>query len=291
MDVGLLIPLAAPFASREFVELLGRNAESCGFTTLWVGEHVVVPDEWESLYPASQDGNIPDAIRKGELDPLTTLSYLSAITKNLRLGACCNVAQRNPVYTAKEATNVDWLSGGRLEFGAGVGWAAEEFQACGIPFENRGSRARSHLQVMQRLWASGVAEYEDEFYSLRPSLLYPKPVQEPRLPIHILGDSNAALLRVADFGDGFLPLEIEPADLEAKLTKLDGLLAERSRKRDEITVSVIPPSHDLDLEKVRRYQDAGADRIIIMRFVSNLNELVSTIDRLAEQIVVPAASL
>jgi alkanesulfonate monooxygenase SsuD/methylene tetrahydromethanopterin reductase-like flavin-dependent oxidoreductase (luciferase family) len=124
MDIALLIPLAAPFASTEFVELLGPKAEQCGFSALWVGEHVVVPDEWESLYPASDDGLIPDAVQQGELDPFSTLCYLAAITENIRLGVCCNVAQRNPVYTAKEAANVDWLSGGRLEFGAGVGWAS-----------------------------------------------------------------------------------------------------------------------------------------------------------------------
>jgi probable F420-dependent oxidoreductase len=291
MDIALLIPLAAPFASTEFVELLGPRAEQCGFSALWVGEHVVVPDEWESLYPASDDGLIPDAVQQGELDPFSTLGYLAAITENIRLGVCCNVAQRNPVYTAKEAANVDWLSGGRLEFGAGVGWASEEFEACGMPFERRGSRARSHLEVMRRLWREPVAEYSDEFYTLRPSLLYPKPVQKPRLPIHILGDSKAALRRVADFGDGFLPMDIEPESLADPLSILDMMLAERDRSRDEITVSVIPPVGGCDLDKVKRYRDAGADRVVIMEFVHALDQLEPVIDRLAEQIVEPARGL
>jgi alkanesulfonate monooxygenase SsuD/methylene tetrahydromethanopterin reductase-like flavin-dependent oxidoreductase (luciferase family) len=73
---------------------------------------------------------------------------------------------------------------------------------------------------MRRLWREPVAEYSDEFYTLRPSLLYPKPVQKPRLPIHILGDSKAALRRVADFGDGFLPMDIEPESLADPLSIL-----------------------------------------------------------------------
>ena len=80
MDIALLVPLAAPFATSEFVRQLGTLAEQCGFHALWVGEHVVVPDEWQSLYPASDDGKIPPAIKQGELDPLTTLTYLAAIT-------------------------------------------------------------------------------------------------------------------------------------------------------------------------------------------------------------------
>jgi probable F420-dependent oxidoreductase len=291
MDIALLIPLAAPFASTEFVEILGSRAEQCGFSALWIGEHVVVPDEWESLYPASDDGQIPDAVQQGELDPFSTLGYLAAITEKIRLGVCCNVAQRNPVYTAKEAANVDWLSGGRLEFGAGVGWAAEEFDACGMPFERRGSRARSHLEVMRRLWRDPVAEYSDEFYTLRASLLYPKPVQKPRLPIHILGDSKAALRRVADFGDGFLPMNIEPEALAELLVILDEMLTERGRTREEINVSVIPPLGNCDPDKVKRYRDAGADRVVIMEFVDALNRLEAAIEHIAERVVEPARQL
>jgi hypothetical protein len=160
-----------------------------------------------------------------------------------------------------------------------------------MPFERRGSRARSHLEVMRRLWREPVAEYSDEFYTLCPSLLYPKPVQKPRLPIHILGDSKAALRRVADFGDGFLPMDIEPESLADPLSILDMMLAERDRSRDEITVSVIPPVGGCDLDKVKRYRDAGADRVVIMEFVHALDQLEPVIDRLAEQIVEPARGL
>jgi probable F420-dependent oxidoreductase len=291
MDIALLVPLAAPFATTAFLNLLGQRAEQCGFSALWVGEHVVVPDRWESLYPASDDGKIPEAIQQGELDPLTTLAYLAAITDTIRLGICCNVAQRNPVYTAKEAANVDWLSGGRLEFGAGVGWAREEFEACGMPFERRGSRARSHLEVMQRLWEEPVATYSDDFYELPPSLLYPKPVQEPRLPIHCLGDSRATLKRVADFGDGFFPMDLEPEQFVEPLKTLDELLSERNRKRDEITVSVTSDIASCDVEKIQRYRDVGVDRIVIMEFVDTIEKLEPTLERAVEKIIRPARDI
>lgn len=291
MEVELLIPLAAPFAQARFIEQLGHCAESRGFSGLWVGEHVVVPDRWKSAYPGSEDGRIPDAVQRGELDTFTTLTYLAAITERIRLGACCNVAQRNPVYTAKEAANVDWLSGGRLAFGAGVGWSSEEFEACGIPFERRGDRARCNLEVIRRLWSEPVAEYAGEFYSLPPSLLYPKPVQQPAPPIHCLGHSAGALRRVADFGGGFFPMDLEPADFARPLSLLDELLAQRGRSRGEIIVSVLPPVGTCDLDKVKRYRDAGVDRVVIMEFVTSEEHLQPVIDNLAERLVVPAASL
>lgn len=288
MEIALLIPLAAPFACTEFVEVLGTRAEQAGFSSLWVGEHVVVPDKWESLYPSSDDGKIPEAIKQGELDPFTTLAYLAAVTNKIRLGVCCNVAQRNPVYTAKEAANVDWLSGGRLEFGAGVGWAKEEFDACGMPFERRGGRGRAHLEIMRRLWKNSVAQYSDEFYELPPCLLYPKPLQSPGLPIHCLGDSKAALQRVADFGDGFFPLGLEPEQLVEPLKILDTLLFERGRKREEIIVSVTADIAACDVEKMQRYRDVGVDRIVIMEFVESLDQLEATLDAAEVQVVGPS---
>lgn len=291
MDIALLVPLAAPFATTQFVGRLGSLAEQYGFSALWVGEHVVVPEEWNSLYPASDDGKIPEAIKKGELDPFTTLSYLAAITKKIRLGVCCNVAQRNPVYTAKEAANVDWLSGGRLEFGAGVGWAKEEFEACGMPFERRGSRAITHLKVMQLLWREPVAQYSDEFYELPPSLLYPKPIQKNGLPIHILGHSKAALQRVADFGDGFFPLDLEPDQLLEPLKILEVLLAERGRKINEITISVTANIASCDVDKIKRYRDVGVDRVVIMQFLDALEQLEPTLEQAAEQLVIPGRDI
>ena len=192
------------------------------------------------------------------------------------------------MYTAKEAANVDWLSGGRLEFGAGVGWAKEEFYACGMPFERRGSRARAHLEIMRRLWEEPVAQYSDEFYELPPSLLYPKPVQKSGLPIHCLGDSKAALRRVADFGDGFFPLDLQPEEMVEPLGILDDLLAERGRKREEITVSVTADIANCDLDKIKRYRDVGVDRIVVMEFVDALEQLEPTLERVAEHIVIPA---
>ncbi|MFT6288120.1 MAG: putative F420-dependent oxidoreductase [Alcanivorax sp.] len=291
MDIGLLIPVAAPYATREFVHSLGTQAEAAGFSSLWVGEHVVVPAEWESQYPLGESGEMPSAVKFGELDSYTTLAYLAAITKTIRLGACTIVPQRNPVYAAKEIANADWLSGGRIDFGAGVGWSKEEFDAVSVSFAKRGSRCNSYLRVIKELWEKPVSEYHDEFYQLPASLLYPKPIQTPHPPIHVLGSSKASLNRVAELGNGFFPLDESPDELAALLESLDSCLQERGRCRDDIYVSVSPYTRDVDLDLVKQYRDAGADQVVLFQFLEDIDELDGAIDAFAQTIVEPARSL
>jgi probable F420-dependent oxidoreductase len=291
MEIGLLIPLAAPYATREFVAALGTRAETAGFSSLWVGEHVIVPANWESDYPLSEDGKIPSAIRYGELDPYTTLCYLAGLTETIRLGACTIVPQRNPVYTAKEIANADWLSGGRIDFGAGIGWSKEEFDATGSEFPRRGGRCKSYLQLMRALWESEVAEFHDDFYDMPASLLYPKPLQNPRLPIHILGDSKAAMKRVATVGDGFFPLDKSPEEMADLLKLLDQVLAEESRSREEIKISVSPYTRAVDLDMVKQYRDVGVEQVVLFQFVEDMDDMARVVDEFAENIVLPAQNL
>jgi probable F420-dependent oxidoreductase len=291
MDIGLLIPVAAPYATREFVHSLGTQAEEAGFSSLWVGEHVVVPAEWESQYPIGESGKMPSAVKFGELDSYTTLSYLAAITRRIRLGACTIVPQRNPVYTAKETSNADWLSGGRIDFGAGVGWSKEEFNAVATPFAKRGARCNSYLRVIKELWEKSVSEYSDDYYQLPASLLHPKPIQTPHPPIHVLGSSRASLNRVAELGNGFFPLDESPEELAALLTTLDECLAERGRSREEIQVSVSPYTRDVSLEMVKEYREAGADQVVLFKFLEDIAELQGSINTFAREIVEPACSL
>jgi probable F420-dependent oxidoreductase len=127
------------------------------------------------------------------------LAFLAAHTARVRLGTgICLVPQRNPVYTAKEVATVDWLSGGRFDFGVGVGWLAEEFRALDVAFERRGDRCREYLDVMRRLWCDSVSAFAGSFYDLPASRQYPKPVQQPHPPICFGGESDAAMRRVAD---------------------------------------------------------------------------------------------
>ena len=116
MKFGVFAPLAGPFATGEYLNLLGPAVEERGFDSLWTAEHVVLFDDYASQYPYAADGRIPARADAGILETFTSLAFLAAATRRVRLGTgICLLPQRNPVYTAKEAANVDWLSGGRLD--------------------------------------------------------------------------------------------------------------------------------------------------------------------------------
>ena len=220
----------SPAGTPEYLRTLGTAAEEPGFHSLWIAEHVVLFDDYASHYPYSADGRIPACGKSGFLDPFDALAFLAACTTRVRLGTgICLVPQRNPVYTAKEAATVDWLSGGRLDFGVGVGWLAEEFRALGVPFERRGERCRDYLEVMRRLWCDPVSAFAGEFYELPACREYPKPVQQPHPPIYFGGESEAALRRVADVGQGWYPFSLEPEELAERLVVLDQLPGEGRR--------------------------------------------------------------
>lgn len=292
MRIGLFAPASNPFATAEYLRALGRGAEERGFHSIWMAEHVVLFDDYGSVYPYSPDGKLPAGAENGIFDPFETLSFLAAVTERLRLGTgICLVPQRNPVYTAKDVATLDWLSSGRFDFGVGVGWLAEEFEACGVPFEHRGARCRDAIAAMQRLWCDPVSEHRGRFYAFPPLRQYPKPIQQPHPPIHFGGESDAALRRVADLGQGWYGFDLRPEAVPPLLAKLDDLLATRGRSRDEIQIHVSPYMQPIDGDDLRRYAEAGVDQVIVLAMSGDRDGLLRRLDELAKELVEPARSL
>ena len=283
MDVGLFAPFTNPFATPEYIEAYGRGAEERGFSSIWVAEHVVLFDDYASQYPYSADGKIPAGGENGIFEPFTALAFLAACTSRIRLGTgICLVPQRNPVYTAKEVTAVDWLSNGRMDFGIGVGWLEEEFRAVDAPFPRRGARTREYIEVMRRLWEDDVSEHKGEFYELPALRQYPKPVQQPHPPIHVGGESDAALRRVAQFGQGWYGFSVAPEDVPARVNRMEELLDAEGRTRSEIQVSICPYLLGADADTVRRYEDAGVDQVILLGLGFDIPGLEQQLDELAQ---------
>jgi probable F420-dependent oxidoreductase len=288
VKVGLFAPLGNPWGTPEYLATFAKAAEERGFDSIWVAEHVVLFDEYASKYPYSSDGKIPAGGENGICEPFTALSFLAAHSSTIRLGTgICLVPQRNPVYTAKEVASVDWLSNGRLDFGVGIGWLEEEFRAVDVPFENRNERCREYIEVMKRLWCDPVSEFHGEIYDLPACRQYPKPVQQPHPPIHFGGETNAALRRVADIGQGWYGFGRDPEEVPERLETLERLLDERGRKRSDVTVSICPYLRGVDTDKALRYADTGIDRLILIALGSTPESLVRTLDDLAEAILVP----
>jgi probable F420-dependent oxidoreductase len=276
----------------EHIAAIARGAEDRGIDSLWVPEpHLLVFKEYSSVFPYSADGKMPEEYgTEGELDGLLSLAYLAAVTTRIRLGiGVCVVPQGNPVYLAKAVTTLDHLSDGRFDFGVGIGWLAEEFEAVGTSFAGRADRCRAYVEVMQSLWTRPMARYESEHFTLPEARQDPQPLQRPHPPIHVGGNSQGALRRVADLGQGWIPWDLSPSQAKDGVKTLGELLAARERTRGDVQVSVAleMPSGGLDLEG---YAEAGVDQLVIVAPEVNsqpeidrmLDEFVATVHEHAE---------
>src|ERR1700730_13478007 len=147
MQIGFFAIGIGPSADPELLALAARAVEQCEFHSLWTGEHVVLVSQYASKYPYAQDGRMPLPTTKVDfLDPFATLTFAAAHTKTVRLGTgICLVPEHNPVVLAKQVASLDKLSGGRFDFGVGIGWRAEEFAAVGVPWERRAGRPREDI--------------------------------------------------------------------------------------------------------------------------------------------------
>jgi probable F420-dependent oxidoreductase len=221
-------------------------------------------DRPESRYPYSPDGRIAVPADADWLDPLVTLSFVAAATK--RIGLATGVLllpEHNPVLLAKQAASVDVLSGGRLTLGVGVGWSREEFEALGVPFARRGRRADEYLQAMRTLWREDLASFEGEFVSFDHVRVNPKPLRDRKIPIVIGGNSDAALRRVANFGDGWYGFNLSGVEeVQQRIATLKRLCQERGRELGELQLSVaVASAHPDDIAALA---DVGISELVLV---------------------------
>jgi probable F420-dependent oxidoreductase len=283
VDIGLRIsPQGGTTAwTPTYVREVAIAAEALGFHSLWAPERVVSFDEQQSRYPYSPAARPQAARRAGLIEPFAVLTFAAAVTSQIRLGiGVCLVPLRNPVYTAKEVASLDCLSGGRFDFGIGVGWLKEEFRALGVPWARRGQRTREYIDVMQRLWCDETSAFRGEFFDLRACHLDPRPVQSPHPPIHVGGESDAALKRVVDFGQGWYGFDMEPQDVRNRLADLTALLSQRGRSRRDIYVSICPQHRPARRELMHAYSEAGVDQVIII--LDGAGETPQVVERMTE---------
>ncbi len=289
MEIGLFAPLGNGNASAEVLRTLGREAEDRGFESVWVAEHVVMFDDYDSQYPYADNGRFPGGGDTGLLEPLTALTYLAAVTDRIRLGTgICLVPQRNPVYTAKQVVDLDNLSGGRVDFGIGVGWLREEFDVLNLPFDDRGARTDEYIQVMRSLWTEEVSSFTGDHYDLPACRMYPKPIQRPHPPIHVGGESNAALRRAARYGDGWYSFNRPPADLDAPLARLEELLAAEGRSRSDLQLTICPYMQPADAAAIEGYRERGVDRLVVLCLGFDVDMLRSQMDMLVTTVLEPS---
>lgn len=281
MQLGLFLPTASPFANPDWLREVARQVEDRHVDAVWIPEHVVQFEEYESRYPYSADGKFPAAPSSGILEPMTTLAFLAAATETVRLGtAICLLAQRNPVYAAKELSNLDWLSGGRVDLGIGVGWLREEYEALGVPWARRGARTEDCVSVLRTLWCDDVSSFSGETFTLPECSMFPKPVQKPHPPIHFGGESDVAINRAARLGQGWHTFGRMPAEVPDALTRLDRELDNAGRPREEFQVTVCPYMNAITPDMVDQYAEAGVDQLSLMLMAFSPSDVAPQLDLL-----------
>jgi probable F420-dependent oxidoreductase len=223
----------------DVMAAVARAAEDAGFATLWCGEHVVMVDTPRSRYPYSADGKIAVPADADWLDPLLALSYLAAVTSRIRLATgVLLLPEHNPVVVAKQAATLDVISAGRFTLGVGIGWSADEFAALGVPYDRRGQRTAEYVAAMRRLWADDVASFDGEFVRFDSVRVNPRPVHGDAVPVVVGGTSNAALGRVAAFGDGWYGFNLEAGAVPGRMAVLADQCRRHGRDPGDLSVAV-----------------------------------------------------
>jgi probable F420-dependent oxidoreductase len=196
---------------------------------------------------------------------LIWLSYVAAATSTLRLGtAILILPQRNPVILAKELATLDFLSGGRVLLGVGVGWLKEEYEALGVPWEGRGRRAEESIGAMRALWSQESGSYEGGTTSFEQCYLRPQP-PHGTIPIHIGGHSQIAARRAGRLADGFFPFGVGRQDVPALLETVRQAAQEAGRDPSaiEVTMDSFVSSGEQALADVKALEALGASRVLI----------------------------
>jgi probable F420-dependent oxidoreductase len=257
VDVGLALGALNPRAWVEVTE----EADRLGFESVWISDHLVVPlDAAGSPHEGADHPPIPSDVPV--FDVFAYLAALAARTSSIRLGTnVYNVGLRHPFVTARAATTVDVLSGGRLLLGVGASWLRAEWDAVGLDFDTRGARVDETIAVLQRLWTEPVVAHDGRFFSFGPTAFEPKPVHAGGPPLHVGGDGPAALRRAATVGAGWIPMNHTLDDLGPSLSRLRQL-GDRAGRTAPIEVT-LNASDVRSVDDVARYADAGVTRIIV----------------------------
>ncbi len=292
-------------AGREAITTLAKRAEALGYDSVWVTDRMLIPVQSRSAYPYSPTGAFPLGPDEPWLEPLTAVTYLASITERINVGTSVLVIPyRNPIFTAKALATADYLSGGRVILGAGIGWWREEFAALGVPFEDRAARTVEYLRIMKEIWTKPRVAFEGRFARIAEAGgVRPHPARQPHTPIWIGGHSDAALRRVVEVGDGWHPLglrppvSLHPPEMAARVRRLRDMAAAAGRDPATITISFKAPLKFQEavaagraplsgspreiVEDLQAYVAAGVQHFVLDFSVPTLPEMRDVLERFA----------
>jgi len=238
-------------------DALARELEARGFESLWLPEHTHIPTSRKSPWPGGAD--LPRDYWH-TLDPFVALGAAAAVTKTIMLGTgICLVIERDPIILAKEVASLDFISGGRVLFGIGGGWNAEEMEDHGTPFGERWKILRERISAMKAIWTQEEAEYHGKYVNFDKLWSFPKPVQKPYPPILMGGSGPHARQRAAEFDGHWMPI-IGRDPLDEAIADLRQRAEKAGRDPGAVSVSLFGVRPDEG--KLAGWRDMGVARVV-----------------------------
>jgi probable F420-dependent oxidoreductase len=299
MKFGIALPIRRDFELDVHIEM-AKKAEELGFDSVWVSDHVVVPDRYVGRFS------------KVFYDPFILLSAIAAQTKKVKLGTNVIILPyRNPIVVAKMIATLDMLSEGRVIFGVGTGWMREEFDTLGVPHSERGRRTDEYIRIFKELWENDEPRFEGEFFQFSNIKFYPKPFQKPHPPIWVGGGSKRAVKRAVQFGNGWHPTWVSPEDMEREITYLTNLAKNSGRELKDFVYSVrnrlriFDSSDDLPetteagerppfslcgtakeiKNHIKRYEEVGVSHLVVDVIAESDKRMFDMMERFTQEIV------
>jgi len=260
-----------------------RQAEALGFESIWFPEHSHIPVSRETPWGGVKGAKpLPDWYWR-TLDAFIALAAAAAVTSTIKLGTGITlVAQRDPIWLAKEVASVDFLSGGRMLFGIGYGWNKEELASHGVGYSERRALVRESILLMKELWTKDEASFAGEFLKLEPSWAWPKPVQKPHPPIILGGEAGPKTIAdMVEFCDGWMPLATRH-DISGKLDEVWHAVEDAGR--DPATFNITAYGAKPTDESIESLITLDVDRIVFNLPQKSPEEVTERIEELGHLI-------
>jgi probable F420-dependent oxidoreductase len=261
MKVGVVFPQVEIGPDRDVVRDYAQTAEGVGYTHILAYDHVIGADltnrpNWRGPYTIDTQFH----------EPMVLYGYLAAITDLELVTGVIIVPQRQTVLLAKQAAEIDILTGGKFRLGVGVGWNEVEYESLNERFHNRGRREEEQIEVMRLLWTQKSVTFKGKWHSIPGAGIKPMPIQQP-IPVWIGGSTDPAFKRIGKMGDGWMPQFRPDSEGERKVEAVRAYTREAGRDPNQLGMEArlslgnTPRSewrHDLD-----RWKELGATHLSI----------------------------
>src|SRR2546425_7982914 len=260
MQIGVTFPQTEIGADPTVIRDYAQAVEGLGYRHLVAFDHVLGAD------PSHRPGWQGYTYRQMFHEPFVLFGYLAALTHLELVPAVIILPQRQTALVAKQAAEVDVLTGGKLRLGVGVGWNPVEYEALGMNFHTRGQMVEEQIEVMRLLWSQEIVSYKGQFHTITEAGLNPLPVRRS-IPIWMGGRADALLRRTARLGDGWLPQGKPDERMREAVERLQSYIREAGRDPSKVGIEARMNAREGDLDEwVRQtegWQDLGATHISI----------------------------